>query len=63
MQILMIEDEPRVADFVRRGLRPEGWMVDIVNSAEDGLEQLKMESYDVMAVFICRLVVRDSLSR
>jgi two-component system, OmpR family, response regulator len=48
MQILMIEDEPRVADFVRRGLRPEGWMVDIVNSAEDGLEQLKIESYDVV---------------
>jgi two-component system, OmpR family, response regulator len=48
MQILMIEDEPRVADFVRRGLRPEGWMVDIVASAEDGLERLKMESYDVV---------------
>lgn len=48
MQILMIEDEPRVADFVRRGLRPEGWMVDVVPSAEEGLELLTSGRYDVV---------------
>lgn len=48
MQILMIEDEPRVADFVRRGLRPEGWMVDVVGSAEDGLDRLRAGSYDIV---------------
>lgn len=48
MQILMIEDEPRVADFVRRGLRPEGWTVDVVASAEDGLDRLRSTSYDIV---------------
>jgi two-component system, OmpR family, response regulator len=48
MQILMIEDEPRVADFVRRGLRAEGWSIDHAISAEDGLERLKDTVYDVI---------------
>ncbi len=48
MHILMIEDEPRIADFVRRGLRAEGWIIDHVPSAEDGLDRLKDESYDVV---------------
>jgi two-component system OmpR family response regulator len=48
MHILMIEDEPRVADFVRRGLRPEGWHVEIVPSAEDGLAMLRANRYDVV---------------
>lgn len=48
MQILMIEDEPRVADFVRRGLRAEGWSIDHAISAEDGLELLKDTVYDVV---------------
>jgi two-component system, OmpR family, response regulator len=52
MQILMIEDEPRVADFVRRGLRTEGWMVEVVSSAEEGLERLRATSYDILLLDI-----------
>lgn len=48
MQILMIEDEPRVADFVRRGLRTEGWTVDLASSAEDALTLLRDAAYDVV---------------
>ena len=48
MQILMIEDDPRVADFVRRGLRAEGWSIDHAISAEDGLELLKDTAYDIV---------------
>lgn len=48
MQILMIEDEPRVADFVRRGLRTEGWIVETAQSAEDGLALLNAGQYDVV---------------
>jgi two-component system, OmpR family, response regulator len=44
----MIEDEPRVADFVRRGLRAEGWTIDHATSAEDGLERLKDTAYDIV---------------
>lgn len=48
MQILMIEDEPRVADFVRRGLRTEGWTVETAPSAEDGLTLLTAGHYDLV---------------
>ncbi|MCF3975084.1 response regulator transcription factor [Paracoccus salsus] len=48
MQILMVENEARVADFVRRGLRAEGWTIDHASSAEDGLEMLASASYDVV---------------
>jgi DNA-binding response OmpR family regulator len=48
MHILMIEDEPRVADFVRRGLRPEGWQVETVSNAEDGLALLRAGRFDVV---------------
>jgi two-component system, OmpR family, response regulator len=48
MQILMVEDEPRVADFVRRGLRAEGWVIDHVPDAEDALIRLRDGAYDVL---------------
>jgi two-component system, OmpR family, response regulator len=48
MHILMIEDEHRVADFVRRGLRAEGWAVDHAANAEDALLRLRDEAYDVV---------------
>jgi two-component system, OmpR family, response regulator len=48
MHILMIEDEPRVADFVRRGLRAEGWVIDHAANAEDGMHRLKDAAYDVV---------------
>jgi two-component system, OmpR family, response regulator len=48
MHILMIEDEERVADFVRRGLRAEGWTIDHAGSAEDGQALLRDARYDVV---------------
>jgi DNA-binding response OmpR family regulator len=48
MQILMIEDEPKVADFVRRGLKAEGWFVDHAPDAENGLDMLGATPYDLV---------------
>jgi two-component system OmpR family response regulator len=48
MHILMVEDEPRVADFVRRGLRAEGWIIDHAPNAEDALVRLRDTAYDVI---------------
>jgi len=48
MNILLIEDEGRVADFVRRGLAAEGWSVDHAANGEDGLELAAQNSYDVV---------------
>ncbi|MCK0096940.1 response regulator transcription factor [Yoonia sp. F2084L] len=48
MNILLVEDETRVADFIRRGLAAEGWSVDHVGDGEDALEHAAVNSYDVI---------------
>ncbi len=48
MNILLVEDEARVADFIRRGLAAEGWAVDHAADGEDALEHAASNSYDVI---------------
>ena len=48
MNILLIEDETRVADFIRRGLAAEGWMVAHAGDGETGMEMLAVGPYDVV---------------
>jgi DNA-binding response OmpR family regulator len=48
MNILLIEDETRVADFVRRGLSGEGWNVQHAPDGETGIEMIAQDSYDVI---------------
>lgn len=48
VNILLIEDEPRVADFVRRGLTAEGWAVEQVPDGETGLDFAQANTYDVI---------------
>jgi DNA-binding response OmpR family regulator len=48
MNILLVEDEVRVADFIRRGLSAEGWTVDHASSGEDALEHAATEEYDLI---------------
>lgn len=37
MRVLIIEDEPRIADFLQRGLRAEGHFCVVANDGESGL--------------------------
>ncbi|MCE8008448.1 response regulator transcription factor [Aestuariivita sp.] len=48
MNILLIEDELRVADFVRRGLKAEGWVVEHADDGETGLEIMQDRGFDVV---------------
>lgn len=48
MNILLIEDEARVADFIRRGLSAEGWNVDHASDGEIGLEYAQTNMYNVI---------------
>ncbi|MBY5935075.1 response regulator transcription factor [Tateyamaria omphalii] len=48
MNILLVEDELRVADFIRRGLGAEGWSVDHAADGEDALEHAASNVYDVI---------------
>lgn len=37
MKVLLIEDNERVAQFVRKGLSEEGYVVDHADNGRDGL--------------------------
>ena len=36
MRILIIEDEVKVAGFIKRGLKEEGYAVDVASDGEEG---------------------------
>ncbi|WP_299783637.1 response regulator transcription factor [uncultured Roseobacter sp.] len=48
MNILLIEDELRVADFIRRGLKAEGWVVEHAGDGETGLDIIRDRKFDVI---------------
>jgi len=48
MRILVIEDEQKVADFIKRGLKEEGYAVDTVSDGEEGCFQAAENHYDLI---------------
>lgn len=50
MNILLVEDEARVADFILRGLTSEGWVVDAVDNGEAALGLLDSHEFDVVVL-------------
>ena len=48
MQILVIEDEPRILAFLARGLEAEGFRVDAAGDGPSGLERARAASYDAV---------------
>lgn len=50
MNILVVEDEIRVADFICRGLRSEGWSVEHAPNGESALDLLQDHRFDVLVL-------------
>jgi DNA-binding response OmpR family regulator len=50
MRILLVEDEPKVAGFVRRGLVAERYAVDIAADGKEGLELAEAFPYDLIVL-------------
>lgn len=50
MRALVVEDEPGVAAFIRRGLREASFAVDVVANGEEGLSLASAESYDIIVL-------------
>ena len=48
MKILVIEDDPTVGQFVKRGLEEQRWGVDLVTDGEEGERWARSEAYDVI---------------
>lgn len=48
MNVLLVEDEPRVADFINRGLRAENHGVTVASTGGVGVELAKTGEFDVI---------------
>jgi two-component system copper resistance phosphate regulon response regulator CusR len=48
MKILVIEDDPTVGQFVKRGLEEQRWGVDLVANGEEGERMAASEAYDLV---------------
>ena len=50
MRLLLVEDDLRIASFVRKGLEEAGYAVDHATNGEDGLHLALHEPYDVAII-------------
>ena len=50
MRILVIEDEPKIAQAVKRGLELQGYAVDAVHDADTGLSYAADPAYDLIVL-------------
>ncbi len=48
MRILVVEDDRKVASFLAKGLREEGYSVDVANDGDDGLLKARVHEYDLL---------------
>jgi two-component system, OmpR family, copper resistance phosphate regulon response regulator CusR len=58
MRLLVIEDEHKVASFIKRGLEEAGHVVDVAHTGADGEYLASLNHYDVM-VLDCMLPDKD----
>src|SRR5215813_3192244 len=52
MRVLVVEDEPGIAQFIRQGLREAGYAVDVAYDGEEGLDYVYVAAYDVLVLDI-----------
>lgn len=50
MRILIVDDEVRLADGVRRGLEAEGMVADVAHNGVDGLARARDDDYDAIVL-------------
>jgi heavy metal response regulator len=58
MKLLVVEDEHKVASFLKRGLEEAGHVVDVAHAGADGEYLALLNSYDVM-ILDCMLPDKD----
>jgi two-component system, OmpR family, copper resistance phosphate regulon response regulator CusR len=58
MRLLVVEDEHKVASFIKRGLEEAGHVVDVAYNGMDGEYLASVNSYDVM-ILDCMLPDKD----
>jgi DNA-binding response OmpR family regulator len=61
MRVLVVEDQERIASFIEKGLKEQGFVVDMTRDGDDGYALATTEPYDAIVLDIM-LPGRDGLS-
>jgi DNA-binding response OmpR family regulator len=61
MRLLVVEDDPRLSDVLRRGLTEQGHVVDVAGDGEEGQQWATGGSYDAIVLDV-NLPKRDGIS-
>ena len=61
MKVLVVEDEKRIADFVRKGLEEQGFTIDLCHDGDEAYRIVTTQQYDAIVLDIM-LPGRDGLS-
>ena len=48
MRILLVEDEEQIADFVARGLKEQGYVIDLASDGHEAVQWTEVAEYDVI---------------
>jgi len=48
MRILVVEDEPKAGDYLKKGLSESGFVVDLARTGPDGQHLATSEDYDLV---------------
>jgi two-component system copper resistance phosphate regulon response regulator CusR len=60
-KVLLVEDEPQLAGFIARGLRDNGYTMDIAYDGEQAMLRVEDADYDLIILDL-RLPVKDGLT-
>ncbi|MGV8899359.1 MAG: heavy metal response regulator transcription factor [Burkholderiaceae bacterium] len=50
MRILVVEDEPKAGDYLRKGLTESGFVVDLARTGPDGLQLATADAFDLIVL-------------
>lgn len=60
MRVLVVEDEHKIADFIRKGLTEQGHAVDVAHDGEEALDWPAVADFDIIILDVM-LPVRDGV--
>src|SRR5438094_5058058 len=61
MKLLVVEDEPKTAAYLQKGLQESGFVLDVAHNGEDGLHLARTSHYDLIILDVM-LPQRDGWS-
>src|SRR5580700_7562258 len=61
IRVLLVEDEPEIAGFIKRGLQDEGYAVDLAGDGAEAIDRACSNDYKLILLDV-RLPVKDGLA-